>query len=160
MAYRVRVFEARLTVQASILSARRLRRVIDDVQDTARIYASHGTYSKTKALSTSIQSVGPILTGLGVTGKVFSNLPYAASVEGGAKVHTIFPKGMPHIFRFGSRKPRQLKFVWRGRTVYTPHVPMAASTIGRSHPGQSGKHYLRRAAIRAALKWNMKFIPY
>jgi len=159
MAYRVKVFKANLTLQAGIMSAMRLRRVIDDVHDSARLGASRGPYSHTKALATSIEKAGPYFTGIGVTGKVFSRLPYAASVEGGAKIHPIFPKGEPHIYRFGDRTPRLLKFVWHGRTVYTPHVPMARSTIGRSHPGQKGKHFLRNAAIRAALKWQMKFIP-
>ena len=159
MAYRVQVYKTKLIFQAGIMSGRRLRRVIDDVQDSARIYASHGQYSHTKALAASIQSVGPFFTGIGTTGKVFTTLSYAAAVEEGAKVHPIFPKGMAHIYRFGSRLPRQLKFNWHGRTVYTPHVPMAASTVGLSHPGQEGKHYLRRAAIKAAIKWHMRFIP-
>lgn len=159
MAYRVKVFKARLTVQAGILSGKRLRKVIDDVHDSATFNASRGPYSHTKALAASIEKAGPYFTGIGVTGKVFSRLPYAAAVEEGAKIHPIFPKGEPHIYRFGSKRPRQLKFVWHGRVVYTPHVPMGPRTIGRSHPGQKGKHYLRDAAIKAAIKWQMKFIP-
>lgn len=154
MAYVVHVHQARARIQGNLMAARFLRKVIDDVHDGATRGAFGGPYSTGK-LSASIYREGPRILGFRVTGEVGSKLSYASSVERGAEIHDIFPIGMPHVYRFGDRRPRQLKFTWRGRVVYTPHVPMAPSTIGRSHPGQTGKHFLLKAMIRAAAKHRM-----
>jgi hypothetical protein len=52
-----------------------------------------------------------------------------------------------------------LSFIWRGRRVFTPHVPMAPYTIGKSHPGQRGKRFLRKAMILASQRYGFRFIP-
>lgn len=159
MAYVVRVHQARLTLQSTRIASRALRRALDDVHDIATRGASGGSYS-TGRLARSIYKRGPIPEGTRVVGSVGSTLSYARIVERGARVHSIFPKGMPHIYRFGDRRPRQLKFTWRGRVVYTPHVPMSPSTIGLSHPGQTGKHFLLKALIQTAAKRRMRITIY
>ena len=155
MAYRVQVHHARARIQGNLMAARYLRRVIDDVHDHATRGAFGGPYS-TGQLAASIYKKGPTTLGFTVIGEVGSNLSYAATVERGARIHFIFPKTAPHVFRFGDRNRPQLKFTWRGRVVYTPHVPMAPSTIGHSHPGQTGKHFLLKALARAAVRYRLK----
>lgn len=159
MPYVVRVHHAQLRLQSTRIASRFLRKAIDDVHDIATRGARGGPYS-TGNLARSIYKRGPIPMGTTVIGEVGSKLSYARIVERGAQVHNIFPKGEPHIFRFGDRRPRQLKFTWRGRVVYTPHVPMAPSTIGRSHPGQTGKHFLLKALVQTAAKRRMRITIY
>lgn len=125
--------------------------------------ASGGQYSR-GTLAGSIYAAGPYIIptaadGSIVQGFIGSPLDYAASVEYGAEIHPIFPKGMPHVYRFGSKAPRQLKFFWRGRVVYTPHVPMSPGTIGRSHPGQRGKYFLRKAMLAGAARYGWRYFP-
>lgn len=155
----VRINEARLQITANRIGFAKAKRIQRYVYRHAVIGASGGLYSRTQALAASIETVGPFITGKEVTSFIFSALPYAASVERGAEIHNVFPKGMPHIYRFGSKRPKQLKFFWRGRIVYTPHVPMSPFTIGISHPGQKGKRFLRDALIKAAIHYKAKFIP-
>lgn len=67
--------------------------------------------------------------------RIGSNLPYAASVENGARRHPIAARRRA--------SGGMLVFFWRreGRLVVTPEV---------LHPGQQGKHYLRDALDFAA----------
>lgn len=155
----VRINRAQVNFHAERIGYAKMRRVARFVHNSAVRGATGGMYSRTQALAASITTIGPVITGSQVEAVIFSALPYAASVERGAEIHRIFPKGMPHVFRFGSRRPRQLRFVWRGRLVFTPHVPMSVLTIGFSHPGQRGKRFLRDALIKAAAFYQMTFIP-
>lgn len=155
---RVKVHEARTRIDAARIGYNKMRRITRFVHSRAQAGALGGTYSR-GVLAASITAVGPIIAGEQVTSFIGSALPYAASVERGAEIHDIFPKGMVHIFRFGDRERPQLRFIWRGRIVFTPHVPMASTTVGRSHPGQRGKRFLRKALREAARVFNMRFVP-
>jgi len=88
--------------------------------------------------------------------------PYAASVEGGAKVHWIFPKGARGTIRFGAHEAPMLRFFWRkaGEVVFLPHIPGSPSTVGRSHPGQPGKSYLRKPLVIAAARHGMRVVLF
>lgn len=163
------IYEARLKAKITKIQVRKARRVIDDMHDMAVRGARGGPYSK-GTLAASIYKEGPTLIGKTVIGEVGSRLNYAASVERGAEVHAIFPKGAAGRWRFNEMvrsrhgPPRyygrpQLRFIWHGRIVYTPHVPMGLGTVGLSHPGQTGKHFLLKAAIKTAAKHRMKLIP-
>lgn len=165
MAYRTTLYRAQLTIQTNRMATRRLRKIMDDVEQDARILALGGPYSKTGRLSKSIRSEGPFPRGTRVTGWVGSRLSYAASVELGAEVHDIFPRGAVRVYRFfgsGYNAAPKLKFYWRkaGRTVFTPQVPMGPGKVGISHPGQRGKRYITKALAKAAIKWRMNFILY
>lgn len=79
----------------------------------------------------------------GIEGTLGSDLPYAASVEAGARPHYILPN-----------PPRtRLKFYWRkvGRVVVPPLV---------YHPGQRGKGYLRRPLNHVGRRYNMLVFSY
>lgn len=155
---RVKVHEARTRIDAARIGYNKMRRITRFVHERARAGAAAGTYSH-GVLAASITAVGPIIAGEVVTSFIGSVLPYAASVERGARIHNIFPKGASEVFRFGDRERPQLRFIWRGRLVFTPHVPMAITTIGRSHPGQRGKRFLRKSLREAARVFNMRFVP-
>jgi hypothetical protein len=165
MAYVATLNRGKLFLQTNRMMTRRLRRIMNDVQRDAKIFA-RGPYSGRgtgPSLAQSIEVEGPVPLGTKVTSTVGSRLPYAASVELGAKIHPIWPKGAPHVYRFfgaGYNAPPKLKFYWRGRLVYTPQVPMAASTFFVSHPGQKGKRYLTKALAKAAIKYRMHLILY
>lgn len=158
MAHGYVIYEAKLRYKVGFIAARKVRKVLDDVQSGARRAALVGSFS-TGRLASSIYKRGPFTAQWTATGIVGSHLKYAASVEHGAGIHPIFPKSGPHVYRFGDRRRPQLKFHWRGRTVYTPHVPMSPFTVGLSHPGQPAKHFLRNAGLKAAKKHGMRFIP-
>jgi hypothetical protein len=139
------------------------RKVLRFVHVRARRGAMGGRYA-TGALAASIFAEGPAIIpgpndGCTVQGVIGSLLPYAASVERGAEIHNIFPKLAPHVWRFGSKRKPQLSFIWRGRRIFTPHVPMVPGTIGRSHPGQRGKRFLRNAMLAAAVRYRWRFLP-
>jgi hypothetical protein len=151
--------KARVDIKMTRIGVGQARKVLRYVHRQAVIGATGGPYSRGQSLARSITTLGPIITGKIVRGTVFSPLSYAASVERGAKIHPIFPKGMAHVYRFGSKRPPQLRFIWRGRVVYTPQVPMGIRTIVRSHPGQKGKRFLRNALMQAAVRFQMRFIP-
>lgn len=159
MAARVFVNRAQVTLAATRIGFGQMRRVLRYAHRQAYQGAVGGPYSRTGALANSITSAGPFITGSQVLGTLFSPLSYAASVERGAEIHPIWPKGAQGIYRFGSKTPPQLKFWWRGRVVYTPHVPMSVRTIGLSHPGQKGKRFLRNALVKTAARYQMRFIP-
>jgi hypothetical protein len=141
---RVNIFRLAATKSGQEAGVKLVRKAMLEVEVGAKVLAAGGTYS-TGRLSESIHSDGPHIRGLIVTASVGSKLDYALLVHNGAKIHPIFPKGM-HRYRFGagSRRRPQLHFFWRraGRSAFFPQIPGARSTIGRSHPGQKGKHYL------------------
>lgn len=173
MAYRARIYDARLYVESTGFMGIRVGQIIDDIHDLAVRGATGGPYSK-GALAGSIYKTKPFPIGWKVRGRVGSPLSYAASVEGGAEIHNIFPKGAAHTLRFGrvertGRKlqfglgtgtRRMLAFYWRGSFIVTPHVPMSPRTVGLSHPGQRGKRFLLNALLEAAAKWQMKIDVY
>lgn len=164
MAHVVNVHELRLKIETDRLGVNQMRKVLAYTYRHAVIGATDGPYSRENKLAASLTPVGPILGGGGVSAHIFSPLNYAASVEVGAKIHPIFPKAAPHVYRFGAppriwRRRPQLRFIWRGRLVFTPHVPMSISRIGRSHPGQKGRHFMRKALERASVRYQMVFIP-
>jgi hypothetical protein len=138
-----------------------VNQVMYEVHAGAFVAAQGGAYS-TGNLAASLFRDGPHITPLRITGEVGSNLPYAAAVHNGAKVHWIFPKGAVGRVRFGSRKRPQLKFFWRkaGRVVYMPHIPGSPGKIGRSHPGQKGKHYLTGPLRRSARIHGFRVVVY
>jgi len=101
----------------------------------------------------------------GARGEVWVNgtrHPYAASVEGGAKVHWIFPRGAQGVIRFGEHRAPMLRFFWHraGEVVFLPHIPGSPSTVGRSHPGQPGRGYLRKPLVIAAARHGMRVILF
>lgn len=155
----VRVFTIQLREQTGRISSRYARRVLDDLQDAARINALGGQYS-TGRLASSIYKAGPTVVGDRVLGSVGSRLDYARWVESGAPVHNIFPKGAPHIYRFGVKRRPLLKFVWRGRLVYMNQIPGGPGTVGRSHPGMRGKHWLARAMVEVGARRRMRVVIY
>ena len=119
-----------------------ITQVMYEIEFEAKIQANTGPY-RTGTLSESIERDGPRVIGTGVHGGVGSNLPYAASVHDGARIHPIWPKGYPHIYEYGRRSRPQLKFRWRGKIRYFPQIPGSSGSFGRSHPGiSSGKKYL------------------
>lgn len=159
MPYSVRINHAQLQLQTMAGVGRHMNRVLDAVHDVAVRGARGGPYSK-GTLAASIYKDGPIITGYHANGEVGSPLDYAGIVERGARIHDIFPRASSHVYRFGSRRKPQLKFVWNGRIVFTPHVPMSWSSVGRSHPGQPGKHFLLKAMVRASVRFQMQLRIY
>lgn len=159
MAYVARINGAQVRIKSIAYGMRFTRRVLDSIHDIATRGARGGPYSTGK-LAASIYKEGPVAVGLDIVGSVGSNLPYATIVERGARVHSIFPKNAPQHYRFGDRKRPQLRFIWRGRLVFAPHIPMSPKTIGRSHPGQSGKHFMLKAAVRTSVRFKMKLYVY
>jgi hypothetical protein len=127
----------------------------------AQVRASSGPYSKGH-LARTIRAVGPHPVFGGVSGRVEAGASYARIVERGAKIHQIFPKGAPHVYRFGSHRRPQLKFFWRraGKVVFMPHVPGSRARVGLSHPGLRGKHYLTEALRAASRRNNFRVIIF
>lgn len=159
MATTVRVFEIPLYNQSTRMARKFAERVLTEVEDEAKLNAAGGIYSKGR-LAKSVYKSGPLVLGRTIHGSVGSRLSYASIVEKGARVHNIFPKGAPHIYRFGRKRRPMLKFIWRGHMVYMNQIPGGPGTIGRSHPGQRGKHWLSRALISVAHRHNVRVIVY
>lgn len=155
----VRVFQIQVRAQSVRIARRQAARVLDQLQDEARVRASGGEYS-TGRLASSIYKSGPQVLGTMVRGSVGSRLGYAAVVEKGARIHNIFPKGAPHIYRFGAKRRPMLRFVWHGHVVYMNQVPGGPGTVGRSHPGMRGKHWLSKSLVSVALRNNFKVVVY
>jgi hypothetical protein len=151
------VYEAQLLKQTARITRRQADKVLKAAQEEARENALVGEYSKGNLAKTIYRS-GPFVRGYSASGTVGSRAPYAKAVEKGARVHNIFPKGAPKRYRFGRVEAPALKFVWRGRTVYFNQIPGARGTVGRSHPGQKGKHYLSRALVSVAARYNLRVI--
>lgn len=157
---RVRINTAQARVVSIEAGVRLVGRVLLEVESEAKLITSHGPYA-TGRLATSIRHEGPNVVGDRVLGRVGSDLPYAASVHGGAGVHPIFPKGARGVYRFGRFTGRpKLRFFWRkvGQMVFLPQVPGSRAKIGRSHPGQAGKHYLTEPLRDAARRHQMRVI--
>lgn len=153
----VRVYHAVLAAQTFRHTRRYVNRVLDEILAESTAIAAVGPYT-TGALAKSLYKAGPMVTGKKVFGNVGTRKEYARIVEAGAKIHNIFPKRAPHVYRFGRPRRPTLKFEWRGRTVYANQVPMAPSTIGISHPGQRGKGFLIRPLRNAAVRHRMQII--
>lgn len=155
----VRVFQIQLRVQSVRIAKRAADVILTEMKDEATINAAGGEYSHGH-LAKSVYKSGPMSVGGTVIGSVGSRLSYARVVEDGAKVHNIFPKGAPHVYRFGRPQRPTLKFTWRGRTVFMNQIPGGPGTIGRSHPGMRGKHWLRKAMLGVALRNNLRVVVY
>ena len=140
---------------------RLVREVMREVAFGARVMTLGGPYGVGN-LADSIEEDGPHIRPGRVTGQVGSRLYYARIAHDGAKIHWIFPKASKGVVRFGSRKRPQLKFFWRkvGHVVFMPHVPGSPRKIGRSHPGQPGKHYLTEPLRRSARLHGFRVIVY
>jgi len=163
MPFETRIHHVQIELDASLIANWKLKRIMREVQREARILVAPGTGSYTTgALMKSIETEGPVRVGTIVTGFVGSRKSYAKIVESGAKIHDIFPKGAPHIYRFGRAGAPQLKFFWRkaGEVVYMPQVPGAAHKVGISHPGVKGKGFLIKPLRLAARKYKMRLINY
>ena len=142
--YTVRIDRFQIRVQSIEAGRRLITQVVREVHGGAERILATGPYTHgrlIRGLEDRIQ-YGPyeVVGRVGISGRKY---PYAASVEGGAKRHHIFP----HPPR------RYLKFYWRkvGRTVWFRRV---------NHPGQKGKGYLRRPLALAAARHNMKVVIY
>jgi len=158
---RVRMHRAIIRAHTEAEAVRMVRQVMYEVAFGARVMTLGGPYGVGN-LADSIQVDGPHIRPGRVTGEVGSSLPYAASVHNGAKIHWIFPKASRGVVRFGSRRRPQLRFFWRkaGRVVYMPHIPGSPGKIGRSHPGQPGKHYLSEPLRRSGRIHGFRVIVY
>ena len=153
----VRVFHARLARRTFFFTRRYVNRIMDEIFAESTAIAATGPYT-TRRLAKSLHKAGPLVTGKNVSGSIGSRLDYAKIVEDGAKIHNIFPKNIPRVYRFGRQRRPTLKFEWRGRTVYPNQVPMAPSKIGISHPGQKGKNFLMGPLRNAAVRHRMQII--
>src|SRR5262245_4603199 len=100
MANQVKVNKAQVRITAARIGYAKMRRVMRYVHRHAQAGALGGPYSRTGALAASITAVGPFIIGTTTEAFVFSPLPYAASVERGARIHAIFPKNLPGVWRF------------------------------------------------------------
>lgn len=162
-----RVYHAKLYFQTIRQARRFVRKVLREIETEAKIIAAAGPYS-TGRLARSIGADGPIVIGTVVKGDVGTRLSYARIVEGGAGIHNIFPKGAPHVYRFGrgtsltrTYSPT-LKFYWRkaGRVVYPYQIPMSPRTVGISHPGQKAKGFLFKPLRNAAIRHRMAIVVF
>lgn len=156
---RVVMYQLVLNTTSIREARRRVNEVLNGTVFGAKALTAPGTGPYTTGhLSSTIEKEGPHVTGRLVTGAVAAKAPYADIAHDGSPIHEIYPKGEPHVYRFGSRKARQLKFVWRGRTVYTPHVPMSPGKIGTSHPGYKGKKYLSTPLRQMARLYGFRYM--
>lgn len=154
-----RVFHVQLQAQSLAIARRQSARILDEMSAAAKINAAGGQYSK-GTLARSVYKDGPTVVGTTIHGSVGSRSLHARVVESGASVHNIFPKGAPHFYRFGAKRRPMLKFIWHGRVVYMNQIPGGRGTVGRSHPGMRGKHWLSRALVSVALANNLRVIIY
>lgn len=154
----VRFNHAQIRVQSVEIGVRLVTQVLYEIEFEAKIMAAGGRYS-TGNLSESIEREGPTVRGTSIFGSVGSDLPYAASVHDGAEIHPIWPRGAPHIFEFNRRTRPQLRFFWKGRVRYFPHIPGGPGTASVSHPGiKSGKKFLTEPLRNAARRHRMRVI--
>lgn len=151
----VRVFHAVLAKRTFFFTRRYVNRIMTEIETEAVAIAAVGPYTTGK-LAKSIYKSTPIVTGKNVSGSIGSRKSYAKIVEDGARIHNIFPRRAARVYRFGRSRRPTLKFEWRGRTVYPNQIPMAASTVGISHPGQKAKHFLLRPLENAAVRHRMQ----
>jgi hypothetical protein len=171
MPYQTFVYDTVLHLEAYKIAARELRKMTSEIKAIARAEVMDGEYSTGK-LASSISATNPRQVGERIESTVHTgNNRYANIVEGGAKIHEIFPKARTRwrksvraayaggIYRFGDHRAPQLHFFWRkeGKWVFTPHVPMGPGKIGVSHPGMKGKHFMARALYLVGSRHN--FVP-
>lgn len=159
MTTHTRVFRVELRAQSLAIAKRAASRILTELEVEAKINAAGGKYSK-GTLSRSVYKSGPMAEGSVIRGSVGSRSPHARVVEFGARVHNIFPKGAPHIYRFGPKRRPMLKFIWHGHMVYMNQIPGGRGTVGRSHPGMRGKHWLGKALVSVALRNRLRVIVY
>lgn len=166
MSTTVRVFQVQLRTQSLRIARRSADRALTEMHEQAKINADIGPYSKGR-LATTVYKSGPMVVGTAVHGSVGSRLHYARAVESGtglhgpkARAYNIFPKSAPHIYRFGRKRRPMLKFIWHGHVTYMNQIPGGPGTIGRSHPGQKGKHWLTRAMVEVAIRRNYRVIVF
>jgi hypothetical protein len=158
---RVRVYRAQLRVKTIAIATRIVEQVTYEIQQQATVICLNGPYT-TGNLALQMYRRPPIVTGDRVAGRVGNKASYARIAHDGAKIHDIFPKAAPHIYRFGRVRRPALKFFWRrvGRTVYMNQIPGSPSTVGFSHPGYEGKKFLVRPLIAVAARHNMNIVVY
>jgi hypothetical protein len=120
---RIELHETVVRQTATELAYRELRRDLVAVEILARSRAIQGPYA-TGRLAVSINVDGPRIAGWAVTGRVGSDLPYAASHDRGSEAHTIRAK-----------PGRMLRFYWRkvARNVAFGSV---------NHPGTRASFFL------------------
>jgi hypothetical protein len=161
MASSSRVYHAILRRETIRETRHFVNQVLTEIEVQSKIIAGHGPYT-TGHLAASIRTTGPTTTGFVVHGQVGTRVRYAKVVESGARVHNIFPKRAPKVYRFGRSRRPTLKFFWRkaGRTVFPNQIPMGPGTVGISHPGQKGKGFLIRPLRDAAVRHRMQIIVF
>jgi|SoiMetStandDraft_2_1073263.scaffolds.fasta_scaffold00898_5 hypothetical protein len=138
---RVRIHHLQAQATSELHALRLVRTVCREIQFRAKVTASTGPYTTGRLAQSINTEVIPVPTG--VRGRVGSNLKYAASVQGGAGAHKIYPH----------RPPSALRFYWRkvGHVVYFYSV---------NHPGQPGKHYLTDSLKEIARRHRMRYIVF
>jgi hypothetical protein len=117
-----------------------IRLTVEECRLTAQRNASFGPYTKGRLATTIYATVRKEPNGWSAS--FGSRLPYAASVEGGAKRHIIRPRAISlghGLYATGG----ELHFFWRKKGIWV-------HTRKVNHPGQKGKHFLRNALIRVA----------
>lgn len=154
------VFQVQLRKQTGDISRRQANKVLDEMVRVARRNATGGPYSRGNRLARSIKKSRADASGYSASGTVFTDSPHAKVVEHGAPVHDIFPKGAPHVYRFGRGRRPMLKFIWHGTMRYFNQIPGGRGTVGRSHPGMRGKHYMARACLSVAARNRLKVIVF
>lgn len=159
MAYRTVIYRAQLKVHTLAIAMRVGEKVLAQLEFETRNNATGGRYSH-GTLANSVYRHGPISVGNTVTGRVGARAAHARIVEFGARVHDIFPKGAPHVYRFGRPRRPMLRFVWHGRVVFFNQIPGGPGRIGLSHPGQPGKHFLAKALVGVAARNRFRVIIY
>ncbi len=160
----IRVYRIELKAQTTEMATAYLNQLLYEVEFEARSRVLHGPYT-TGNLASQFYRRGPFVSGNNVTGRVGNRAKYAQIVHDGARIHQIFPKGVPHILGFThdrNGKRKMLRFYWRraGKVVFMPHVPGSPSTVGRSHPGQKGKHFLSEAILSVAERRGLRVIIF
>lgn len=158
---RVTMYRLALNAASTDEAKELVNQVLDGTVFGAKALTAPGTGPYTTGhLASTIHKEGPHVTGRLVTGSVVATAPYAQIAHDGSPIHEIYPKGEPHVYRFGSRKAKQLKFLWHGRTVYTPHVPMSPGKIGLSHPGYKGKKFLSIPLRAMARLYGFRYMDF
>lgn len=155
----IRIYHQRVTAKGLAAGLRFTRGVLREIETSAKILARGGPYS-TGELSNSIEIDGPVIIGKRIHGSVGTDNEHAAVVERGARIHEIFPRSAPHIYRFGPPQRPMLSFIWHGRLVFFHQIPGGPGTVGRSHPGMRGKRYLTRALKGVAFRRRLRFVVY
>ena len=164
----VQIFHLAVTKKSREVGRRLVKELLLEAEVQAKVQTMRGPYS-TGRLADSIHIQGPHDTALGIKGSLGTHLSYAHTVHNGSglygpkhKAYSIFPKRAMKVYRFGSRRKPQLHFFWRkaGKMVFLPHIPGAPGTVGLSHPGQRGQHFLTNALKDAARRKRFRVFIY